>query len=275
MKSDEIQIRNLEVFANHGVYEAENILGQKFMIDCTAFLDTRIAGQTDELSQSVSYGDLCRLIAGKMREQNDKLLEKVAERLTKEILIAFPLIERIQLTVKKPWAPVKMHVDYTAVSIERGWHIAYIGLGSNMGDKRKYLEDAIAKIKGHPDIFNLQCASIIETEPYGYTEQDTFLNTICRVRTTLSPKELLRVLQGFEQEAERTREIHWGPRTLDLDLLLYDHLVTEDAELVLPHPEIEKRLFVLESLCELNPYGVHPVLRKRYIQLKDALTRKT
>lgn len=271
MKSDQIIIKNLEVFANHGVYEAETTLGQKFVIDCVLHLHTRKAGQSDHLEDSVSYGDICRFIAREMNTENNKLLEKVAERITEKILLSFPLVRKLTFTVKKPWAPVKMHVDYTAVTIERGWHKIYIGLGSNMGDRNKYLSDALAKIEAHKWIRFVRTASIIETEPYGYVEQDNFLNTVCEAETLLDPEELLDFLHTVEAEANRTREIHWGPRTLDLDILLYDHLITEDKDLVLPHPEIEKRLFVLESLCELIPYGVHPLLNQRYRTLYDNL----
>ncbi|MCD8020570.1 MAG: 2-amino-4-hydroxy-6-hydroxymethyldihydropteridine diphosphokinase [Clostridiales bacterium] len=268
---DRIKVSDLEVFCNHGVYKEENILGQKFLVDAELFLSLRRAGRSDALQDSVSYGDVCRLIDAEMKKQNDKLLERAAERLAEQILLAFPLVERVKIEVKKPWAPVMMHVSYASVSIERGWHTVYVGVGSNMGDRQAYLEEAGDQLSSDAWIRGFRMAKIIETEPYGYLEQDRFLNTVFAFSTLYEPKELLERLQGLEQEAHRERLVHWGPRTLDLDILLYDDIITTEADLVIPHPELTKRLFVLEPLCELNPYGVHPLYRKRFVDYRDAL----
>jgi len=269
-KMDEIKISNLEVFCHHGVYPEENVLGQKFVVDATLYLSVRKAGLSDALSDSVSYGDVCRLITAEMKKQNDQLLEKVAERLAEQILLSFPLVHGIKIEVKKPWAPVMMHVDHTAVCIKREWHRVYVGAGSNLGDREQYLQEAEKQIREDRWNRSFAAAKIIETKPYGYLAQDDFLNTVFTFETLYEPEELLDVLHGMEQRAHRTREIHWGPRTLDLDILLYDDRITEDRNLVLPHPEMTKRRFVLEPLCELNPYGVHPLYRERY---KDLLER--
>lgn len=271
---DQIKIENLEVFCHHGVYKEENVLGQKFVVSAVLFLKTRKAGLTDALNDSISYGDVCRLIAAEMKKQNDNLLERVAERLARKILLEFPMVEKVSVEVKKPWAPVLMHLDYASVKIERSWHKVYIGVGSNMGDRASYLKLGQERLKKNPEIRNFKAANVLETEPYGYLDQEKFLNTVFELETLLDPDELLSELHKIEQEADRRREIHWGPRTLDLDILLYDHLVTEESELILPHPEIQKRLFVLEPLCELNPYGVHPLLKKRYCDLRDALRKE-
>lgn len=270
-KLDKITIKNLEVFARHGVYPEETALGQKFLVDAVLFLDTKKAGKTDALWDSVSYGDVARLIKEEMTGQNYKLLERAAWRLAKSILLHFPMIRRTEIEVKKPWAPLLMHLDYTSVQIERGWHKVYIGAGSNLGDRQGYIDFALSQMKNQEEIRNIKAAPVIETEPYGYLDQDLFLNTVIEAETLFDPEELLHFLQNVEQKAGRERKIHWGPRTLDLDILLYDDLITEDEFLVLPHPEMERRMFVLEPLCELNPYGLHPVLRKRFSTLRAEL----
>ena len=122
---DEISVKNLEVFCHHGVYKEENVLGQKFLVDIISKVDTREAGKTDELALSVSYGDICRCVKKEMTKQNDKLLERVAERLAECILLQFPQINEVEIEVKKPWAPVLMHMDYASVKI-RGAGIKYI-----------------------------------------------------------------------------------------------------------------------------------------------------
>lgn len=271
---DEIRVKNLEVFCHHGVYKEENVLGQKFLVDIISKIDTRAAGKTDALDKSVSYGDICRLVKKEMTRQNDNLLEKVAERLAESILLQFSLIKEVEIELKKPWAPVLMHMDYASVKIKRGWHKVYIGVGSNMGEREEYMKLAEKRVSSLPQTKNFKTASIIETEPYGYTEQGKFLNTVYYIETLDTPEEFLDKLHEIENEAERKREIHWGPRTLDLDILLYDDLVTEDENVTIPHPEMTKRLFVLEPLCEIAPRGVHPLEKKRYQDILEDLKEK-
>ena len=271
---DQIHIHGLEVYCNHGVYPEENILGQKFVLDIVLYTDTRRAGQTDQIEDSVNYGQVCQYLEEQMKAQNDKLLERVAQRMAEGILREFSLVRAVDVEVKKPWAPVMRHIDYASVAIHRSRHRVYVGLGSNMGDRERYIRDAIAAMDALEDVWVAENASLIETEPYGYVEQDRFLNTVVGLDTLLEPMDLLRKLQEIERRAGRTREIHWGPRTLDLDILLYDREILTDPELIVPHPEIEKRMFVLDSLCELIPYEIHPLLGRRFIQLKEALSQQ-
>ena len=270
-KKDQIIIHNLEVFCNHGVYKEENVLGQKFLVDVVIYTDNRMAGLSDRLEGSINYGEVCRLIENIMKQQNDKLIERVAERIASGILRKYSPVDSVDVEVKKPWAPVMRHIEYASVKIHRGRHRAYIGLGSNMGDREEYLKQAIIAIDSLEDVRVCQQASIRETEPYGYLDQDPFLNTVISLETLLEPEELLAKMMQIEKEAGRTREIHWGPRTLDLDILLYDDQVLTSPDLIIPHPGIEKRSFVLDPLCEIAPYEVHPLLKKRFITLKEEL----
>lgn len=268
---DEIRVKNLEVFCHHGVYKEENVLGQKFLVNIVSKVDTRAAGKTDELELSVSYGDICRCVKKEMTKQNDKLLERVAERLAECILLQFPLIKEVEIEVKKPWAPVLMHVDYTSVKIKRSWHKVYIGVGSNLGEREEYMKLAKERVSGLPKTRNFKSAAIIETEPCGYTEQGKFLNTVYYIETLYTPEEFLDKLHQIENEANRKREIHWGPRTLDLDILMYDDLVMNERRLTIPHKEMHKRLFVLEPLEEIAPYLMHPLLGQTITQLKEKI----
>ena len=270
-EKDQIIIHDLEVFCNHGVYREENILGQKFIVDVVLYTDTRKAGLSDKLEDSVNYGQVCHFIEKAMKAQNDRLLERVAERIALGILREFSPVDGVDLEIKKPWAPVMTHIDYASVKISRSRHKAYVGLGSNMGDRRRYLTEAIEAIGRLEDVVITDRASIIETDPYGYEDQDRFLNTVIGLETLLEPRELMRELFAIEDAAGRKREIHWGPRTLDLDLLLFDDYILSSPDLVIPHPEIEKRRFVLDSLCEIAPYVVHPLLKERMINLKEKI----
>ena len=111
----------------------------------------------------------------------------------------------------------------------------------------------------------------IVTKPYGGVEQDDFLNAVLCVKTLRTPHELLDRLHEIEQAAHRTREIHWGPRTLDLDILFYDEELFSDEVLTIPHPEIPKRDFVLRPMVQIAPYFVHPVYHKTMMQLWEQL----
>ena len=111
----------------------------------------------------------------------------------------------------------------------------------------------------------------IETEPYGPVEQDSFLNAVMEIETPLEAEELLSIIHDIEQEAGRERLVHWGPRTLDIDILLYDDEIINTESLNIPHVEMHKRDFVLKPLCEIAPYAYHPVLRKTAAMLLNEL----
>ena len=271
---DTIHICDLEIFANHGVAEEERILGQKFFLDVRIFLDAEQAGREDDLSLTVNYGEVCRFLDREMKDRNDLLLETVAARLAESLLLHFSLIREVSLEVRKPWAPIRMPVAYASVSVTRGWHKAYLGVGSNLGDREAFLSMAERELCGLPGVRAFRKAPLIETEPVGYTDQPDFLNTVFELETFYSPSRLFKHMRNIEDLAGRTREIHWGPRTLDLDFLLYDDLVTEDPDLILPHPLMHERTFVLEPLCQLNPWGIHPIYRKRFRDLLDEAGHK-
>lgn len=264
---DQIQIKNLEVFAKHGVFPEENVLGQKFVISAVLYTSTREAGKTDDLTRSIHYGEISHFIKRFLEEHTYHLLETAAERLAEELLLQTERLERVRLQVQKPWAPVGLHLKTVAVEIERGWHTAYIALGSNMGDKQGYLEMGVEHLR-HTRGCRVEAVSdFLVTEPYGVVEQDKFLNGAMKIRTLLTPHELLSRLNEIEQAANRERVIRWGPRTLDLDILLYDDLILDDEQLHIPHSEMQKRGFVLEPLCQIAPYVRHPVLNRTALEL--------
>lgn len=271
---DCIKIENLEIFANHGVFPEETKLGQKFQISCVLSLDTREAGKTDDLNKSVNYGTVCHLIKKEMEEHTFMLIEAVAEHLADVILTFDTCIREVEVEVKKLWAPIGLPLDTVSVKIRRKWHEVYVALGSNMGDKRGYIEQAVEKIEDTKNC-RVECVSeLLETEPYGEVEQDQFLNGALKLWTTFSPEELLERIHEIEQEAGRERLIHWGPRTLDLDILLYDDEVIGENELCIPHVDMQNRQFVLEPMVEIAPYKRHPVYGKTMKELLEDLISK-
>lgn len=268
---DEIRIEDLEIFARHGVFPEENVLGQKFVVSAVLYTDTRKAGTDDNLEESIHYGIVCHEIQEFMQANQYKLIETVAEKTAEMLLMKYSLLKKIRLEIKKPWAPVGLPLRTVSVAIERGWHTAYIALGSNMGDKEGYLRMAVEELSETEGCRMGKVSGFIRTEPYGVLDQDEFLNGALRMETLLTPEELLDRLHEIEQKAERKRIIHWGPRTLDLDILFYDDLIMSSEELVIPHVEIQKRDFVLRPLCEIAPYLRHPVSHKTMQELLDEL----
>lgn len=130
---------------------------------------------------------------------------------------------------------------------------AVISIGSNLGDRFSYLQTAVTSICQHPKISNVKVSSVYETKPVGGVEQDDFLNAAISLDTELTPIELLKFAQQLENQAERVREVRWGPRTLDVDILTYGNEVLNSEELTLPHPRIAERAFVLIPWFEIAP----------------------
>lgn len=269
--SDEIRIEDLELFANHGVYPEETKLGQKFLVSMCLRLSTRRAGLSDDLEASIDYGAVCAFVAAHLREHTFKLIEAAAEHCAMAVLDNWPMLESLSFELKKPWAPVGLPLGCVSVKIERARHRAYVALGSNLGDRRAYLDGAVKALASLEHCRLGPVSSFIETKPFGGVEQGDFLNGCLMLETLLEPEELLDELQKIEQAAHRERKIHWGPRTLDLDLLFYDDLIMNTERLTLPHPGIAERDFVLRPMAEIAPGLVHPVFKKTMSRLLSEL----
>lgn len=268
---DKICIEELKIFAHHGVFEHENINGQNFYVNAVLYVDTESAGISDMLERSVDYGSICKFIENVMTENTYQLIEAAAQAVASAILRTYELVESVDIEIRKPEAPIDMEFGSVSVKIHRSWHTAMIALGSNMGDSRSYIEGAVSKLLNNEYIKDVKQSELIVTKPYGYTDQEDFLNGAVICRTIYSPHGLLRLMQSIENEAGRVREIHWGPRTLDLDLILYDNEIINDSDLIVPHPDMHNRTFVLEPAAELAPGYRHPILGLTLAQLLEKL----
>ncbi len=143
--------------------------------------------------------------------------------------------------------------------------IAYIGIGSNVGDRKAACWKAIELLAEAGQV--IKVSSLYYTEPVGYKEQEDFINAVVSIETELSARELLAVCHAIEDKLGRKRTLRWGPRTIDLDILLYGDLIMNEPDLVLPHPSMAARKFVLAPLAEIAPEAVHPVLHKTVAEL--------
>lgn len=255
---DKIKIEGLHIYAHHGVHDYEKENGQNFYINATLEVDTYLAGKSDKLDETVSYSDVAKYIYEVFTAEKYDLIETAAAVVAESVLLKFDKIAAISIEVKKPEAPIGLEFDSVSVDITRKWHKVYLSFGSNMGDKQGYIDKAIALLKDEERIRMGRISTIIRTEPYGGVEQDDFLNGALEMDTLMSPEELLDKLHEIEYQCDRERKIHWGPRTLDLDILLYDDYICNTEKLTIPHIDMINRQFVLEPLCEIAPNTVHP-----------------
>lgn len=141
--------------------------------------------------------------------------------------------------------------------------IAYIAVGSNLGDRNKNIQKAIFLLRAHPQVNIIKISSIIETEPEGGPAQERFLNGAIAVDTDLPPKDLLNILQEIERGLGRQKAVKNGPRVIDLDILFYGDKIINKKDLKIPHPRLHKRQFVIKPLCQIAPEFIHPVLNKK------------
>ena len=265
---DEILLEDIEVFAHHGYFDFEKINGQNFYI--SARMAVRELTHDDDLSHTIDYGKVATDIGDYVANTTYDLIESVAHGVAHMILVRYPLVESVEVTIKKPDAPIPMTFGNVSVTARERRHVAYIALGSNIGDREGYLNMAIAGLDEAEDIRVTKVATFINTPPYGVTDQDDFLNTVVRVETLLTPHALLNVCQSLERQAGRVRTRRWGERTLDVDIILFDDEIVNDDTLIIPHLELHMRDFVLRPLVEIAPGVVHPVLHKTaYTMLKE------
>lgn len=149
--------------------------------------------------------------------------------------------------------------------------VCFVGIGSNMDDPASQSLKAFDHISEANGVKLLRRSSLYRTEPVGSSDQDWFINAVAEIRTVLSARELLRTLQATEKEMGRIRDAKWGPRIIDMDILLYGQDIIQDEDLIIPHPDLHKRRFVLVPLCEIAPYVIHPAFGVSIQGLTDRL----
>ncbi len=265
-----IAIRELKIFAHHGVFAEETENGQFFYLDVDLDVDTWEAEQSDDLTTSVHYGEISLFIKDVFTKENHLLIERAAGVLAEAVISKFEKVNGVKIRIYKPSAPIPMTFKTVFVESERRWHTAFIALGSNMGDSKKNIEEAVRMLSEIIGIRIVKESSLIKTKPYGYLDQDDFVNGCIQLRTWLPPLVLLHKMQEIEKALHRERRIHWGPRTIDLDLLFYDQEIISHPELIVPHPDMKNRSFVLKPMNEVAPWWQHPITHQTMAQMYEA-----
>ena len=272
---DQIRIENLKVYAFHGCFPEERDKGQNYYVNAVLYTDIREAAAEDDIDKTTDYAAVCKLIGDVMISNTYYVIETVAEKVARAILEQFSRIEAVDIEIRKPNAPIPMEFESVSVKISRKWAEVYISYGSNLGDMEENIEQALIKLCDRADCKMIQNSSLYKTRPYGNVVQDDFLNGACYIKTLLSPVELLDVLHELENDAGRVRDVHWGPRTLDMDIIFYDDLIYDSEDLTIPHVDIENREFVLLPMTEIAPYKRHPIYKKTMSEmLKELKDRK-
>ena len=268
---DKIHIKDLEIIGFHGAIPEEKVLGQKFVLSFELDVDLRQAGKNDDLTKTVHYGELAQKVEEEFTKTSYDLIEKAAEEICEFVLLNYPLVKKVKLLLKKPWAPTRKHVEYVAVEIERKWNKVYIAAGYNLGDKEETLKEAIYKIDKRKDCVVTKVSNFYTTDPVGYEDQDQFVNCVFEINTLQTPSELMDTLLEVEKDFKRERIIRWGPRTLDLDIIFHNDIISYDEHILIPHPRAHERQFVMKPMCDINPYYVHPIYRKRVMDISSEL----
>jgi len=257
--TDRIVITGVSARGFHGVFPQERREGQDFVVDVVLEVDLARAGGTDALADTVSYAEVAADIVGRIAGEPRDLIERLAEDIAADAL-ARPLVESVSVTVHKPQAPVGVPFGDVAVTIvrHRPWVPVVIALGANLGDRAATLAGAVRRLP-RAGLRDVVVSDLVETDPVGGPDQGPYLNAVAVARTRHTPARLLDRLHRIEDGFGRTREVRWGPRTLDLDLIQYgtpgavDEVVSADPRLTLPHPRAHERAFVLLPWLSADP----------------------
>lgn len=271
---DYLCIKDLEIYANHGVFQSEKELGQKFLVTLKMGYNMKKGATSNSLGDSIHYGVLSKEIYDYFRSESIDLIETVAYRLVEFIFKKHEIVEELEISIKKPWAPINLPLDTVMVSINRKKRRYFLGMGSNIGEKEKYLNSAIDKLEDIDSVKVLRVSEMYTTKAWGKTDQDDFVNCAVELESYEQPEDLLRITQSIEYDLGRVRHEKWGPRTIDIDILFCDDEIIYTEDLKIPHPYIQERQFVLEPLENIAEFFVHPVYKKNIKQLLKKLKEK-
>ncbi len=264
---DRIRLSGVRGRGFHGVFEHERREGQEFVVDIELALDLGPAGASDDLGDTVNYGEIGAAALARIEGEPSDLIERLAVLVADDAL-AHPSVDEVTVTVHKPQAPVGVPFGDVTVSVTRRRQPVpvVIAVGANLPwghhGPHATASAAVEALAHHPDVRVVASSALYDSDPVGGPEQPTYVNAVVVARTSLSPTSLLRELHAVEAAFDRRREVRWGARTLDLDLVQYGDPaagadVTSDLpRLTLPHPRAHERAFVLVPWLDADPDAV-------------------
>ena len=273
MGADRLRMRNMRFFARHGLFPAENELGQHFEVDLELHLDLSRAGRSDNPAHTIDYPKVYALVEEVVLQRQFKLVEALAQHIADTVGKSFAPLN-LTVRVRKPHPPLPAHFDGIEVELHRllwlSWSLS--GWAQTWATPLANVQSAINALANAAPIRVIAVSSAYTSAPVGYLDQPHFTNAAAALKTLLPPRDLLAFLLDIEAAHHRRRRIHWGPRTLDLDILLYGERRLDDQNLTVPHAHLTKRRFVLTPLCEIAPALCHPRTNR---PLADYLDRCT
>lgn len=280
-RPDLITLTGLTAYGYHGVLPEEKERGQEFSVDLRLEVALDRAAVSDDLRHTVNYAEVAADAVAVITGPAQDLIESVAGQIAQRVLTR-PLVEAVEVTLHKPHAPVGLPVDDVMVQLRRQRDVpVVIALGANLGeDPATTLDRALVRLRERAGLTEVVCSPLFETDPVGGPEQPVYLNAVALARTSLAPWRVLAALHEIEAEFGRTREVRWGARTLDLDLIQVGtpgqvtEVISDDADLMLPHPRAHQRGFVLVPWHAVDPAAV---LRrgKRLVAVADLVGEVT
>jgi len=263
---DRVEITGLRVVTVVGVLPHEREMAQPLELDIIIEADLHDAGISDDLADTANYGAVAERATAIVRESRDLLLERLAQRVADDVL-SIERVDAVEVVVRKLRPPIPEDMSHTAVRIRRTRADAdldvvsrrnvevIVALGSNLGDRVGFLRNAVAELGSSVT----SMSRVFETAPIGGPDgQGPYLNMVVVLTTSLDPFAMLRWCQRIEANALRRREVRWGARTLDVDLLFYGDTTITGPELTIPHPRYAERRFVLAPLAEVAPQRCPP-----------------
>lgn len=260
---DRIVLSGVRGRGHHGVFEHERRDGQDFVVDVALSVDLAPAGASDDLADTVNYGEVGAAALARIEGEPFDLIERLAHVIAEDAL-AHVAVDEVTVTVHKPQAPVGVAFGDVTVSVtrRRGSSPVVVALGANLcrgeDSPADTITAAVAELGFGVGLTALRASALYDTTPVGGPDQPDYVNAVLLARTHLSPTSLLRELHAVEAGFERTREVRWGARTLDLDLIQYGDpgagtdLVQDRPHLTLPHPRAHERAFVLVPWLDVD-----------------------
>jgi dihydroneopterin aldolase / 2-amino-4-hydroxy-6-hydroxymethyldihydropteridine diphosphokinase len=268
-----IVIKDLNLFGYHGVKDSEKKNGQNFCFNMEIFLGKNNFLGSDNLENTLNYSSVIKILKDINNNQRFNLLETLCQAIANKIIGMSDLVERVYVRVEKTSPPIKENIESVGVeytlnredlesmgessleTAENNKIHVYMSLGSNIGDRENNLRKAVDLIDSLPHINVLEVSSIYETEPMYFKNQNYFYNIVLKaeVDREVNPFEMLGYLKGIEYSFGSKKDIRYGPRIIDIDLLYYGDMTIKTDFLNIPHPGIEERNFVLVPLSEISP----------------------